>query len=100
MKIFSQSPTWRRMKTSGVACCFSFLTGIVSVHGAGPIQRVPNTTLHMPQTPPVFGYAVTNAFGNLTFLAPAAITSPPGETNRLFVVEQGGRVSVITNLAA
>ncbi|MBI3851379.1 MAG: PQQ-dependent sugar dehydrogenase [Verrucomicrobia bacterium] len=53
----------------------------------------------MPQTPPVYGYQATNAFGNLTFSNPVAILSPPGETNRLFVVEQAGRVAVITNLA-
>lgn len=53
----------------------------------------------MPQTPPVYDYKATNAFSNLTFTAPVAILSPPGETNRLFVVEQGGRVAVITNLA-
>jgi glucose/arabinose dehydrogenase len=46
------------------------------------------------------GYAVSNAFGpTLTFTAPVALVTPPGETNRLFVVEQSGRIAVITNLA-
>ena len=47
------------------------------------------------------GYAVSNAFvDTLTFVAPVAIVSPPGETNRIFIVEQMGRISVITNLAS
>lgn len=53
----------------------------------------------MPSTLPVFGYATTNAFGSLAFTDPVAIVSPPGETNRLFMVEQRGRIAVITNLA-
>src|SRR6476660_3178856 len=66
---------------------------------AGPLQRVPNTTLQMPPAPPVFGYAATNAFGALTFPDPVGFATPPGETNRLFIVEQRGIISVITNLA-
>ncbi len=42
---------------------------------------------------------LTDAFGSLTFPNPVGIVSPPGETNRLFIIEQGGRISVITNLA-
>ena len=53
----------------------------------------------MPLAPPVYGYTATNAFGNLTFANPVAIVNPPGETNRLFIVEQAGRIAVITNLA-
>jgi glucose/arabinose dehydrogenase len=66
----------------------------------GTLTRVPNTTLAMPPAPPVYGYSVTNAFGNLTVTNPVAIVAPPGETNRLFIVEQAGYVVVITNLAA
>ena len=66
----------------------------------GLSNRVGNTTLRMPPTLPVFGYAASNAFGALTFTDPLAIVSPPGETNRLFIVEQRGRVAVITNLTA
>lgn len=80
-----------------------FLSALVfiSIHSLAfaALERVPNTTLQMPAAPPVFGYIATNAFGNLTFTDPVAIVSPPGETNRLFVVEQRGRIAVITNLA-
>jgi glucose/arabinose dehydrogenase len=63
-------------------------------------QRAPNTTLKMPQNPRSFGYTTKPAFGTLTFNNPVAVRTPTGETNRVFVVEQGGRIFVITNLAA
>lgn len=34
-----------------------------------------------------------------SFSSPVCITSPPGETNRLFVIEQNGQIIVVTNLA-
>lgn len=62
-------------------------------------QREANTTLRMPQDPERFGYTTERAFGSLAVTDPVAIVTPPGETNRLFVVEQAGRIIVITNLA-
>jgi len=53
----------------------------------------------MPSVSPVFGYVPLEAFG-LSFGAPVAMTTPPGETNRLFVVDKTGRIYVITNLAS
>lgn len=50
----------------------------------------------------VANYKWTNvvAFPGLpTFSAPVCITSPPGETNRLFVCEHDGHIVVVTNLA-
>lgn len=67
---------------------------------AGPLERVANTTLQMPATPPQFGYTLNNAFPTVTLSQPVCITSPPGETNRLFILEKGGNIVVITNLAA
>ncbi len=63
------------------------------------IERVPNTTLRMPPAPQSWGYKTVPAFGTLAFNSPVAVRVPPGETNRLFVVEQGGRIFVLTNLA-
>jgi glucose/arabinose dehydrogenase len=45
-----------------------------------------------------WSYFPTNAFPSLVFSNPVCITSPPGETNRLFIVEKHGRIIVITNL--
>lgn len=64
------------------------------------LQRVANTTLNLPKTPQSFGYKTVPAFGTLTFNNPVAVRTPPGETNRLFVVEEGGKIFVITNLSA
>jgi hypothetical protein len=64
------------------------------------LDRVANQTLRLPLDPPVNGYAVEPLFGHVRFTDPVAIVSAPGETNRLFVVEQRGRIAVITNLAA
>src|SRR5580698_8235833 len=47
-----------------------------------------------------WGYVPTNAFPSLVFSNPTCLTSPPGETNRLFILEKHGRIIVITNLAA
>src|SRR5437867_2859146 len=77
----------------------AFCAGPTWTWAAGPLQRVPNTSLALPAQPPSPGYTYTNAFGNLTFNMPVAIVTPPGETNRVFVVEKGGRIQVITNLA-
>lgn len=67
----------------------------------GPLVRVANTTLtNLPAQPPQFGYTVTNAFPGLPLTQPVGITSPPGETNRLFILEKGGNIVVITNLAS
>lgn len=46
-----------------------------------------------------WGYIPTNAFTSLVFSNPMCITTPPGEMNRLFIVEKHGRIIVITNLA-
>src|SRR5712671_2733570 len=57
-------------------------------------------TLSMPPAPPVRGYTTSNAFPGLSFGAVVGIASPPGETNRLFVLDEAGRILVITNLAS
>lgn len=77
----------------------AWLVGMLTCVGAGPLTRVPNTTLALPETPGSFGYTMAPMFPGLTFVNPVAILSPPGETNRLFVVERTGRIAVITNLA-
>jgi len=55
--------------------------------------------LRMPLTPPIYGYTTVNAFPGLNFGGALCIVSPPGETNRLFVLDKGGRMLVVTNLA-
>ncbi len=66
---------------------------------AAPLQRVANTSLtNLPAQPPQFGYTLVNAFPGLSLSGPVCIASPFGETNRLFILERGGNIVVITNL--
>src|SRR5262249_26067215 len=62
------------------------------------------STLTLPATPPLYGYGLTvltnNSGATINFNNICGFASPPGETNRLFVIERGGQISVITNLAA
>ncbi|HXE42650.1 MAG TPA: PQQ-dependent sugar dehydrogenase, partial [Candidatus Baltobacteraceae bacterium] len=65
------------------------------------LQRVPNTSLtNMPANLPIYGYTSTNAFPGLVLTNPVCIASPPGETNRLFILGKNGVITVITNLAS
>lgn len=77
-----------------IAAFFAFV-----VHSQAELTRVPNTTLKLPQRPASRPYALQQQFGR-AFTAPVALVTPPGETNRLFIVEQIGRITVITNMAA
>lgn len=61
-----------------------------------PYLRPPSPSLRLPQDP---ASALEPALGSLRFTNPVALKTPPGETNRLFVVEQPGRIIVVTNLA-
>src|SRR5207245_10204893 len=86
------------------ACWFAAslltLNSVMEAQSAGPLQRVANTSLHMPTNPPTHGFTSTTALGGLGFVNPTTIASPPDETNRLFIAEKKGRIVVITNLAA
>src|SRR5438045_1553189 len=83
-----------------IAASLITLNSVMQVQSAPPLQRVPNTTLQMPTNPPSHGFTSVTALGGLGFVNPTVITSPPDETNRLFIAERKGRIVVITNLAA
>lgn len=59
--------------------------------------RQANTSLDFPQEP--YGFALEDAFPGIVFAGIVAFASPPGETNRLFVVEKEGAIYVINNLS-
>ncbi len=65
---------------------------------AGAQTREP-LAVSMPAQPPAQSIGVVNAFPQLTFSQPLSITSIPGETNRLFVVEKTGTISVVPDLS-
>lgn len=85
------------------ALSFCWCLGLLFLAGVCPEQlveaatRAANTTLAFPQEP--YNYSFQNAFPGLVFDGVVAFATPPGETNRLFVVEKDGRIQVITNLA-
>ena len=81
---------------SWVLLVASWLSAVVAL--AGPLTRVANTTLKLPEIPGSFGYRLVEAFPGLG-VTPVAITAPPGETNRLFFVEPSGRIRVLTDLS-
>ncbi|HWQ92183.1 MAG TPA: PQQ-dependent sugar dehydrogenase, partial [Clostridia bacterium] len=87
------SPRWNYLII--VVSCLAF-----APFSRAALERVPNSSLNLPSAPPVFDYTWTNAFPSLTFSNPVCITYPPGETNRLFILEKRGRIVVITNLAS
>src|SRR5262245_44566148 len=80
-----------------LASSLATLTTSSEAQSAGPLQRVPNTTLQMPTNPPSHGFTAATALGGLVFSNPVVIANPPDETNRLFIVEKKGRIVVITN---
>ena len=89
------SPGWfvfLRACLLGMACGWM---GFEAAQAAG--DRVAFTGL--PAQRPRSNYTFVDAFPGLNFRQPLAITHPPGETNRLFIVEKTGRIIVITNLA-
>ena len=79
-----------------VCLCLTVFAGFA---GTSPL-RVAAPSLTIPANPPVQAYTLQNAFGSLTFSRPVGIVTPDGETNRLFIIERSGTISVITNLAA
>ncbi len=59
------------------------------------VRQAPNTPNLPAELPAATGYVLENALGTLTFSQPLGITSVPGESGRLFVVEKNGRIQVV-----
>jgi glucose/arabinose dehydrogenase len=56
------------------------------------------TTPNLPTSTPTYGYAAAPAFGGLAFQQPTQVVFAPGDTQRAFVVELGGRIEVVSDL--
>ena len=85
-------------------CVFAFaitsLLGFVPHASADP-ARVANSSLALPDDLPGGDYGTAAAFPSLSgFDRPVGFAVPPGETNRLFVIEQPGILSVIPDLSS
>jgi hypothetical protein len=76
-----------------VLCGCLLASGVAERFQAMAASRVANTTLSFPQNP--YEYTTEPAFPGVTFDGAVALASPPGETNRLFVVEKAGKIYVL-----
>lgn len=85
----------------GASCCAAMIWSLpLTAQPFGLSNRLANTTLTFPQQPQTNTYALVEAFPSVAVTNPICFASPPGETNRLFILERQGRVIAITNLAA
>jgi glucose/arabinose dehydrogenase len=62
--------------------------------------RIPNSNLNVPASPPPTAVEVVPAFPGVTFTNPICFVTPPGDSQRLFVCEFGGRIKVIPDVTA
>jgi len=82
-----------------------FMAGLLMISGslwqgdAAAPPRGPQNPIRVPQVPGSLGYRFTD-FLRFPVENPVALATPPGETGRLFIVEQRGCIVVVTNLAA
>jgi uncharacterized repeat protein (TIGR03806 family) len=83
-----------RVCDSGGLCSATAVVHVV----VSDAVRLENGLVSLPASLPSTSHRLENAFPGLTFSQPLAITSPPGEANRLFIVEKGGRIAVIPDL--
>jgi uncharacterized repeat protein (TIGR03806 family) len=74
-------------------------TGTVTITFSNSL-KIPNAALNVPATPPATAYSLPNALGTLTFSQPLSLATPPGETQRLFVVEKTGIIKVVNDVSA
>ena len=78
---------------SRIAC--AALLGLAATSHA-QLVREANTTLTLPaELPASTSFITQNALGTLTFTNPIDVASPPGVTNRLFVLERGAGIQIV-----
>ncbi|MDB6029300.1 MAG: glucose sorbosone dehydrogenase [Verrucomicrobiales bacterium] len=76
------------------------LLPISSLSAAICLTRTNSPLLALPATLETSGYITEAVFPGVKCRWPVSLATPVGETNRLFVAEKDGYISVITNLAA
>ncbi len=70
------------------------ISGSAAIAQTPPAKKQPAVSPSLPPLP----YALADALGGLTFSMPVAVVSPPGVTDRLFVLEKTGRIQEVTQL--
>ena len=77
----------------------SLLVCFIASAFADPLPlRQPNPSLNVPAAPPATSLQLVDAFPTLSFSEPVCLASPPGDTKRLFVCEQGGKIWLIPDV--
>jgi glucose/arabinose dehydrogenase len=86
----------RRLKFGAMrALTFALLLGFGPAAMAQLVRQA-NSTLTLPaDLPAATGYVTENALGPLTFSSPIDVASPPGVTNRLFVLERAAGIQIV-----
>jgi glucose/arabinose dehydrogenase len=65
-----------------------------------PTLRLTPTGLNVPSAAPATSWNMVTAFPGITLAEPVCLTTPPGETQRLFVCQKAGLLRVITDVTA
>lgn len=96
--------------TSGTPAADSFTYRASSAGGLGnPVTvtltfatslRLANPNLNVPAVPPATAIQLVPAFPGTSFAQPICVATPPGETRRLFVIEQRTGVRLIPDVTA
>lgn len=91
-------PLWRSTATAlGVLAVATLAFGISNVDRIGT-QRVANSTVRLPLSPPSStGWTTENAFPSLKFFEPTCIEFAKDGSNRVFVLERRGTVVMFSN---
>ena len=74
------------------------LTFVISISAIAQ-TRVPLTASRMPSEEPAQDIASVDAFPGITFSQPLALANPPGESDRLFIVEKTGSIRILSDLS-
>ena len=93
-------PTRGSALLRALSCALGLAIASPSLRAAGPIARTALTALTLPDGPQTVGYSLAAGLPGLTFAQPIALAIPPGDDNRLFVVEQAGRIWVVPDRTA
>jgi uncharacterized repeat protein (TIGR03806 family) len=70
-----------------------------TIHFANSL-RLANPALAMPEAPPVTSWQLVDALPGLVFSRPVALVSVPGDTNQLYVCEQGGVIKLVADVTS
>ncbi len=77
----------------------AFIHGSLEAVERPDFKRVRGSSVRMPLAPETDPYRAEVALNHIPAYSVVVITSPPAETNRLFMANQYGLVMVVTNLA-